>query len=78
MRSVYFIQILEFNAVVGKNEVSLLTDRKDVYNLVYFVWKKISWKMLNSIVYIHRKFLKAYISPSGEGLDFFFYIFLVF
>ena len=37
MRSVYFIQILEFSAVVGKNEVSLLTDRKDVYNLVYFV-----------------------------------------
>ena len=78
MRSVYFIQILEFSAVVGKNEVSLLTDRKDVYNLVYFVWKKISWKMIDSIVYIHRKFLKAHISPSVEGLDFFLYIFLVF
>ena len=36
-QTVYFIQILEFNAIVGKNEVSLLTDRKDVYNLVYFV-----------------------------------------
>ena len=34
--------------------------------------------MIDSIVYIHRKFLKAHISPSGEGLDFFLYIFLVF
>ena len=34
--------------------------------------------MIDSIVYIQRKFLKANTSPLGEGLDFLSYIFLVF